>query len=149
MQHLGEADVDEPQEPVIPERHRRRAHVGVQQPVAVNCIQCLARVEPDDKNLRRRQRTTTVEDVAKAAAGEAFADHEQHLAVVPLDSSPIVDRGNIGVMDLGRHGHDLTEGGLHVGYVAEVGVHHLQHDGALQFLVEGLEDGRLQPAAQP
>ena len=113
-------------------------------------VERLAGVETDHQRLRRREQTAAVEHVAQAAAGEPLADHVEHVAVVPAGLCP----SRAAPRCWGGAAPPATaiasaELGLQLRHVAQVGVHQLEHDRALQLLVERLEDGGFQAAAQP
>ncbi len=148
VQHLREPDLHDPQSAIVAEHQGGRSYVGVHQPLAVDGVEGLAGIETDHQHLRRRQQTAAVEDVAQAATGEPLADHVEHVAVVPAGLAPVQHRGHVRVLQGAGDGHLDAELGLQVRHVAEVRVHQLEDDRALQLLVERFEDGGFQTAAQ-
>ena len=62
-------------------------------------VERLARLEPDHQRLRRRQRAAPVEVLAQASAAEVLDDDVHRLAVVPHIGAPVVDLGDVGVLD--------------------------------------------------
>jgi len=148
VQHLGEPGIHQPQSTIVAEDERGRPHVGVDEASPVQCVERLAGIEAHDQRLRRRQQTTAIQQVAQAATQQALGGHVQHGAIVPLGAPPVVQLRDVGVMQRRGDGHRRIELSLQLGQVAEIRMHQLEHHRALQLLVEGLEDRRLQAAAQ-
>ena len=122
-------------------------NVAVHQAAAVDDVERLAGLETDHQRLRGRQRATTIEVLAQAAAADVFDDDVHRLAVVPHIGAPVVDLGDVGVLDRGALLGGEAERTLEPGAVAEVGMDDLHgHDPTFN-QVKGIENGSIDTAA--
>ena len=140
-EHLGETRVHHAQSTVVAEHERGRADVAVHKATPMQHVERLASVEADQDRLRRAEQATTIEHVAKAAAGELLADHVEHSVAIELGDAPGVGDGDVRMVQRTGQLHRGAEPLLHLGTGTDVRVDHLHDHGAAQLFVERLEEG--------
>jgi hypothetical protein len=121
----------------------------VEQVVPVHHIERLAGIQPDQHQLRRRQQTPRSSRSRKLPPPRYSLATYNTSRSFQLAAPEVQHGGHVGVVQRRCHPHGGPEDVADLRNVAEVGVHQLEHDGALQLLVERLEDGRFQATAQP
>ncbi len=146
---VRETDVGDPKPTLVAEDERRRTDVAVHEPVAMDDVERLARLETDHQCLRRRQRAATVEVLAQAAATEVLDDDVHRLAVVPDVGAPVVDLGDVGMLDGGTLLGSHPERPFEALTRAEVRVDDLDGDDSLFDQVKGIEDSSIDTTAAP
>ena len=144
---IGEADVGDPQTTVVTEHQRRGSDVAMDQAVAMNDIECLAGLEADHQRLRWRQCAASVEVLAQAPSPEVLDDDVHRLAVVPDVGAPVVDLGDVGVLDRRALFCSHSERSFEALARAEIRMHDFDRDNTLLDQVERIEDGRVDTAA--
>ena len=147
--HVGEADVGDSQPPFVAEDQSRWTNVAVDETVAMDDIESLARLETDHQGLRRRQRATAVEVLAQTPATEVLDDDVHRLAVVPDVGAPVVDLGDVGVLDGGALLGGHPERAFEAFTRAEIGVDDLDGNDSLFDQVKGIEDSGIDTTAAP
>ena len=144
---VGETDVGDSQPLVVAEHQGRGTNVAVHQAVAMDDVERLARLETDHQCLRRRQRAATIEVLAQAAATEVLDDDVHRLALVPGVGTPVVDLGDVGMLDRGALLGGQPERPLEALARAEVGMDDLDRHDTLIDQVKGIENSSVDTTA--
>ena len=144
---VGEADVGDAQSFVVTEHQRRRTDVAVDEAVTMDGVEGLAGLETDHQRLRWRQGSATIEVLAQTATTEVLDDDVHRLALVPRVGAPVVDLGDVRVLDRRTLLGGETERTLEALARTEIRMDDLDRDDALIDQVKGIEDRRIDSAA--
>jgi hypothetical protein len=96
-QHLGEAEVGDPEAALVPEEEVRGLDVAVDEAGSVGVLESPGGFEADDERLREAQAVAPVEQHAEAAAAQVLGDEEGRPAVL----ADVVDGEQVRVVEAG------------------------------------------------